>query len=64
MVITPPFHAGGTAAILTGYLVALEHSYAYLVKVDGDGQHRPEDIERVLPPVIMGKADILWACAT
>jgi len=58
MVITLPFHAGGTVAILTGYLMALEHGYDYLVKIDGDGQHRPKDVERVLQPVIMGRADI------
>lgn len=58
MVVTLPFHAGGTVAVLTGYLVTLEYGYDYLVKIDGDGQHRPEDIERVLRPVIMGRADI------
>jgi glycosyltransferase involved in cell wall biosynthesis len=58
IVVALPFHAGGTTAILTGYLVALEYGYDYLVKVDGDGQHRPEDIQRVLQPVITGEADI------
>jgi glycosyltransferase involved in cell wall biosynthesis len=58
IVVTLPFHAGGTTAVLTGYLVALEFGYDYLVKIDGDGQHRPEDIQRVLQPVIIGEADI------
>jgi glycosyltransferase involved in cell wall biosynthesis len=58
IVVALPFHAGGTTAVLTGYLVALEYGYDYLVKVDGDGQHRPEDIQRVLQPVITGEADI------
>lgn len=57
-VITLPFNTGGTAAVLTGYLIALKYGYDYLVKIDGDGQHRPEDIERVLQPIIMGGADI------
>jgi len=57
-VITLPFHAGGTVAVLTGYLVALEHGYQYLVKIDGDGQHKPEDVERVLQPVMKDEADI------
>lgn len=57
-VITLPFHAGGTIAVLTGYLVALQHNYDYLVKIDGDGQHRPRDIRRVLEPVVSGEADI------
>jgi len=57
-VLTLPFHTGGTAAVLTGYLVALRHSYDYLVKIDGDGQHKPEDVIRVLKPVAADEADI------
>jgi len=57
-VLTLPFHAGGTAAVLTGYLVALRFNYDYLVKVDGDGQHKPDDIARVLQPLFDGLSDI------
>ena len=57
-VITMPFHTHGTPAILAGYLIALRHNYDYLIKIDGDGQHRPEDILNVLRPVIKGQADI------
>jgi len=57
-VISFPFHIGGTAAVLTSYMVALKHGYEYLVKIDGDGQHKPEDIERVLQPLIDDEADI------
>lgn len=57
-VITLPFHTGGVAAVLTGYLVALRHGYDCLVKIDGDGQHKPEDVIRVLRPVAADEADI------
>jgi glycosyltransferase involved in cell wall biosynthesis len=57
-VISLPFHSRGTAAVLTGYLVALKYGYSYLVKIDGDGQHRPEDLKAVLQPVMAGEADI------
>ena len=57
-VITLPFHSGGTSAVLTGYLVALRSGYNYLVKIDGDGQHKLEDVKRVLQPVMANEADI------
>lgn len=57
-VITLPLHTRGTPVIVTGYLVALRHYYDYLVKIDGDGQHKPEDVLNVLRPVIEGQADI------
>lgn len=57
-VITLPFHAGGTVAILIGFLVALKNNYDYLVKIDGDGQHRPEDVIKVLGPLMKNEADI------
>ena len=57
-VITLPFHSGGTSAVLTGYIVALRYGYNYLVKMDGDGQHKPEDVKRVLQPVIANDADV------
>jgi len=57
-VVTLPFHAGGTSAVLTGYLVALRSGYDYLVKIDGDGQHKPEDVKRLLQTMIANEADI------
>ncbi len=57
-VVSLPFHAGGTVAVLTGYLSALSCGYDFLVKIDADGQHRPEDVNRVLQPVLTGETDI------
>lgn len=57
-VIVLPFHAGGTVAVLTAFLYALDNGYSFAVKVDGDGQHRPEDVDAVLQPVVRGEADI------
>jgi glycosyltransferase involved in cell wall biosynthesis len=57
-VISLPFHSRGTPAVLTAYIVALKHGYGYLVKIDGDGQHRPGDLKKVLQPVMAGEADI------
>lgn len=58
-VISLPFNTRGTAAMLAAYLVALEGSYDYVAKIDGDGQHKPDDIVRVLAPLYNGEADII-----
>jgi glycosyltransferase involved in cell wall biosynthesis len=53
-----PFHCGGSVAILTGYLMAATQGFAYSIKIDADGQHRPEDISKLLLPLLKGEADI------
>ena len=57
-VILLPFHTGGTAAVITAYLIAVNNCYDFLVKIDADGQHKVEDIQRILEPVLNGEADI------
>lgn len=57
-VLSFPFHMGGTCAILTAYLVAVNNDYDFLVKIDADGQHIVEDIPRILRPVLEDEADI------
>ncbi len=57
-VISLPFHCGGSIAILTGYCLAAMNEYGYTVKIDADGQHRPEDISGLLTPLLSGEADI------
>ena len=57
-VVSLPFHTRGTAAVVTAYLIAVNRGYDFLVKIDADGQHRIEDIPRILKPVSSGNADI------
>lgn len=57
-VVSLPFHTRGTAAVMTAFLVAVNHRYDFLVKIDADGQHNPEGIPRILEPVLSGEADI------
>ena len=47
-VIRHPFNLGIGGAVQTGYAYAVEHGYAIAVQVDGDGQHDPRDIARLL----------------
>jgi len=57
-VVSLPFHCGGSVAIQTGYCVAANFGYDYVVKVDGDGQHKPEEVPKLLNPLFKNEADI------
>jgi glycosyltransferase involved in cell wall biosynthesis len=50
---------GKSEACNTALLWAREHSVEALVFIDGDGQHRPDEIETVLAPVLAGEADMV-----
>jgi hypothetical protein len=47
-VVRLPFNLGIGGAMQAGYLYALEHGYEIAVQVDGDGQHDPREIEKLL----------------
>jgi glycosyltransferase involved in cell wall biosynthesis len=44
--------------IATGYRWALQHGYAFCGRVDADGQHRPEELARLLAFVREGSCDV------
>jgi glycosyltransferase involved in cell wall biosynthesis len=43
-VLRMPFNVGIGGAVQAGFKYAYEQGYAYMVQVDGDGQHDPEEI--------------------
>jgi len=53
-----PFHCGGSIAVQTGYLISARFNFDYTVKIDADGQHKHEDIRKLLEPLNTGEADI------
>jgi len=58
-VIRLPFNLGIGGAVQTGFRYAWENGYELAVRVDGDGQHDPAQLSRVLEPVLAGEADIV-----
>ncbi len=46
-VVTLPHHLGLGGLVQTGYKLAFSLGYQYVIRVDGDGQHNPEDIPRI-----------------
>jgi len=57
-VLCLPFNLGIGGAVQTGFRYAFEHDYELAVRVDGDGQHDPAQLDRVIAPVLAGEADI------
>ena len=46
-------------AVQTGYRYAAEHHYDYAVQIDGDGQHNPSDLNRLLDAMLETGADMV-----
>ena len=59
VVLNLPFNVGIGGAMQTGYQYALEHGFELAIQVDGDGQHDPREIGRVLEPLLDGRADLV-----
>lgn len=59
-VVSHPKNLGLGAATRTGMEAAWEGGADFAIKLDADLQHDPRDIEKVLAPLVMGKADICW----
>ncbi|MEA1928914.1 MAG: glycosyltransferase family 2 protein [Candidatus Auribacterota bacterium] len=59
IVISHCFNLGDGAARQTGFLYALRQGYNYIVHLDGDRQHSPEEIPRFLDILRGGQADLV-----
>jgi glycosyltransferase involved in cell wall biosynthesis len=57
-VLRLPFNLGIGGAVQTGFRYAYEHGYDIAVRVDGDGQHDPAQLGRILEPVLRGDVDV------
>ena len=58
-VVQLPYNLGIGAAVQTGYQYALRNGFDIAVQIDGDGQHDPRDLERLLPPLVSGGVDMV-----
>jgi glycosyltransferase involved in cell wall biosynthesis len=55
---------GGGAAIRTGYQAARAGGALLIVTLDADGQHLPEEMERLVAPIVEGRADVVIGSRT
>jgi hypothetical protein len=49
---------GGGAALRTGYRLMVESGAEIVVTLDADGQHRPDEMERLVEPIVAGEVDV------
>ena len=48
VVVRHPFNLGIGGAVQSGFVYAKENGYDYMVQVDGDGQHKPQEIRTLI----------------
>jgi len=58
-VVRLPFNLGIGGAVQTGFRFAADHGYDLAVRVDGDGQHDPSELARIIRPLLDDEADIV-----
>ena len=56
--ISLPVNLGIGGAVQSGYLYATENGYDIAIQIDGDGQHDPAYIEKLIRPIVDGEADM------
>ena len=57
-VLRLPYNLGIGGAVQTGFKYAWREGYDLAVRCDGDGQHVPSELPKVIEPVASGRADI------
>lgn len=58
-VLDHPYNLGIGATMQTGYLFAYRMGFDVAVQVDGDGQHRADNLDGLLEPIEKGEADMV-----
>jgi glycosyltransferase involved in cell wall biosynthesis len=58
-VLSLPHHLGLGGAVQAGYRLAFELDYEYVIRVDGDGQHDPRDIPKMLEALEREKCEMV-----
>jgi glycosyltransferase involved in cell wall biosynthesis len=58
-VVRHPKNLGKGAALNSGFKIVREAAPQVVVMLDGDGQHHPEEVEKVIEPILSDKADIV-----
>ncbi len=58
-VLRLPVHLGLGGCVQTGYKLAFEMGFDYVIRVDGDGQHEVRDIPKILDALISTGAEVV-----
>jgi hypothetical protein len=58
IVLNMPYNVGIGAGVQTGFKFAARHAYDFVARLDGDGQHSPDNTLHLLEVVENGEADV------
>jgi glycosyltransferase involved in cell wall biosynthesis len=58
-VVRLPYNLGIGGAVQTGYQYARAHGFDIAIQIDGDGQHDPADLPKLLEPILRHEADLV-----
>jgi hypothetical protein len=58
-VVTHVVNRGQGDALRTGFAIARAEKSQVVVNLDADGQYRPEELDRLVEPIVEGKADFV-----
>jgi glycosyltransferase involved in cell wall biosynthesis len=58
-VVSLPFNLGIGGAVQTGFKLAQQEGFELAVRLDGDGQHIPAELSKLISPILDGSADIV-----
>lgn len=58
-VVSNPINRGGGAALRLGYDIAMIKGAKFIVTMDADGQHLPEEIEKLVFPLLNNDLDLI-----
>jgi len=59
LILEHPYNMGIGATMQTGFLLALRNSYDIAAQVDGDGQHDPQYLNKLMVPILTGEVDLV-----
>ncbi len=57
--VSLPVNMGIGGGVQTGYKYAVEYDYDIAIQIDGDGQHDPKYIDKLIQPILNGEADMV-----
>lgn len=58
-IINLPYNLGIGGAVQTGFQYAHKNNYNMVIRMDGDGQHKADQIKKILQPILNRKADVI-----
>jgi glycosyltransferase involved in cell wall biosynthesis len=63
-VLRMPFNLGIGGAVQAGFIYAREHHYDFMAQVDGDGQHEPSELHKLVAAMTRAQPPVDMVCGS